>query len=261
MSHAKNKPIINEERARVPYVCGLSRMVFWVGLIDLILFACFAVAAPLLWEKAVFIGFALPGAALLTAYCNLRIVLYRDTFSVRNFFRVTRTYSYAEITGIEQGYWADRLHMGRRHVEINILYKEYPAVLIFLAERYMSQSGGKGIPELPENVPYVCGLSRMVFWVGLVGLIMFVCFAVAAPLFWEKAVFIGIALLGAALLTAYCNLRIVLYRDTFSVRNFFRVTRTYSYAEITGIEQGDGAVRLYTGRRHVEINILYKTNY
>lgn len=148
MSHANKNPALSDVRT---YSCRLSRKVLWVGLVCLIMFVCFAVAAPLFWEKAVFIGIALLGAALLTAYCNLRIVLYRDTFSVRNFFRVTRTYSYAEITGIEQGDGAVRLYKGRRHVEINILYKEYPAVLNLLAERYRSQSGGKGIPALPEK--------------------------------------------------------------------------------------------------------------
>ena len=148
VSHASKSPALSDVRT---HSFRLSRAVLWVGLIGLILFTCFTFAAPLFWEKAVFIVIALLSVALLTAYCNLRIVLYRDTFSVRNVFRVIRTYSYAEITGIEQGFGAVRLYIGKRSVEINILYKGYPSVLILLAARYRSQSGGKGIPRLPER--------------------------------------------------------------------------------------------------------------
>ena len=148
MSRASENRVIGDTRT---HIYRLARGFLWVGLIDLILFICCAVAAPLIWEKVLFAVIAALGAVIVNAFIMLRVTLRPDEFAVRNFWGVTRTYRYSDITGIEAGPGAVRLHIGSSRVEINGLYRDFPALMTFIAARYRRQCGGKSIPKAPER--------------------------------------------------------------------------------------------------------------
>lgn len=68
--------------------------------------------------------------------------------------------------------------------------------------------------------------------------------------------FILFALLGASLVAAYKNCRIIYDETSFTAGDFWGRKRTYAYHEITSMQGGSMDVKLYVGRKVIRIDEL-----
>lgn len=63
-----------------------------------------------------------------------------------------------------------------------------------------------------------------------------------------------LSLLGYSLIIAYFNCRITYNETNFTAKNFWGVKRTYTYNDITGIDEKSKDVKVYMGKRIVKID-------
>ncbi len=96
-------------------------------------------------------SFTFMAIVLILIYLNCRIT-YTDTdFTVRNILRISRTYRYDQITGIETGEDTN-LRIGKKKITINVMSEGSAGFLAFANQRYKelhNTNYRRGIPEVP----------------------------------------------------------------------------------------------------------------
>lgn len=103
-------------------------------------------------------------------------------------------------------------------------------------------------------------LPKLILIIGIIGSAVFLIPAViflfsdsSDPSSVALSVF---SLLGASLIVAYCNCRIIYDETTFTAKNFFGIKHTYTYNQITAIQGNKKDVKIYVGKRVVRIDEL-----
>ena len=71
---------------------------------------------------------------------------------------------------------------------------------------------------------------------------------------WHTPVFAAFALLGASLIVAYFNCRIIYGENEFTYKTFFGVERTVCYKDLTAIQGKAKDVRLYSGKLVIRVD-------
>lgn len=128
---------------------ALPALMAVIGWIDLVFFGGLTVWAYLdgaeIFELSVFVFFALLGGGMVIAYINCRISYDERGFTATNFWGITRSYTYDEITWLK-GTRDIKLYVGDRVVRIDELAVGKTEFLCYAEARYMKTHGGRGIP-------------------------------------------------------------------------------------------------------------------
>lgn len=103
---------------------------------------------------------------------------------------------------------------------------------------------------LPKLFPIIGTIASVVFMV-VAGIALFLNESTALFI-----IFIVISICGAALIAAYCNCRIIYDESTFTSKSFFGCKHTYTYDQITAIQDKSADIKIYIGKRVVRIDEL-----
>ena len=119
-----------------------------IGAVGMIVFAVLALLsyeAEGLPTFVVLMLFELLSVSLVMAYCNCRISYDETSFTVKNFWGITRTYTYDDITW-RKGTRDVTLYVGGHVVRIDELSVGKTEFLCFSEARYRKTHGGRAIP-------------------------------------------------------------------------------------------------------------------
>lgn len=103
-----------------------------------------------IFERSVFLLFALLGVGMVLAYVNCRIHYDKQGFTVKNLWGITRSYTYDDITWLK-GTKDVKLYVGERVVRIDEMAVGKTEFLCHAEARYRKTHGGRGIPIKPPN--------------------------------------------------------------------------------------------------------------
>ena len=103
-----------------------------------------------IFELSVFVFFALLGGGMVMAYINCRISYDERGFTATNFWGITRSYTYDEITWLK-GYKDVKLYVGNRVVRVDEIAVGKTEFICYADARYMRTHGGRGIPINPPD--------------------------------------------------------------------------------------------------------------
>ena len=95
-----------------------------------------------------FIAFSLLGSSLIIAYINCRIAYSEQSFTVKNFWGIKRTYTYDEITAIQEKSMDLRLCVGKRIIRLDGLSIGNFKFLSFAKKQYRKFHNGNSIPTV-----------------------------------------------------------------------------------------------------------------
>ena len=127
----------------------MPALLAWIGGIAVLFFGAMAVWAFMdggdPFALSVFAAFMLLGVSLIMAYINCRITYDEKGFTVTNFWGITRTYTYDDITRLK-GTKDVKLYVGERVVRIDDMAVGKTQFLFYAEARYMKTHGGRGIP-------------------------------------------------------------------------------------------------------------------
>lgn len=133
---------------------ALPALMAVIGGIALVFFGGLTVWAYVdgaeIFELSVFVFFALLGGAMVIAYINCRISYDERGFTATNFWGITRSYTYDEITWLK-GYKDVNLYVGDRVVRVDEIAVGKTEFICYADARYMRTHGGRGIPINPPD--------------------------------------------------------------------------------------------------------------
>ena len=133
---------------------ALPALMAVIGGIALVFFGGLTVWAYMdgaeIFELSVFVFFALLGGAMVIAYINCRISYDERGFTATNFWGITRSYTYDEITWLK-GYKDVKLYVGDRVVRVDEIAIGKTEFICYADARYMKTHGGRGIPINPPD--------------------------------------------------------------------------------------------------------------
>lgn len=118
---------------------------------------------------------------------------------------------------------------------------------IFVLLHKPSKSDGNMVklPLFTLIVGIICAVFFLILTVIVLNLNDFI---------WAAFIFLAFSLLGASLILAYINCRIMYNETEFTAKSFCGVKHTYTYDEITGIHGKNMDVKLYIGKRVIRID-------
>lgn len=132
----------------------LPALMAGIGVIGVVTFAVLAVWSyeeEGLGTALLFLSFVLLSAWLIVAYINCRITYDEHGFTVKNFFGITRGYTYDEITWYK-GTRDIKLYVGGRVVRIDEMAVGKTEFLCYAEACYMRTHGGRRLPtESPDG--------------------------------------------------------------------------------------------------------------
>lgn len=131
----------------------LPRFVFFIGLICSVLFLGFGVYLLFTHRPTAamfFYPFTLLGIILMFGQLNERITYDEHQFVASNLFRISRVYSYADITAIQGKQRTVTIYFGKRRVKINELADGKYRFLSFAKQQYCRIHIGQTVPALPD---------------------------------------------------------------------------------------------------------------
>lgn len=130
-------------------IISLSKILLYVGAIG---FGLFIIASIVLFLtnstilSFVFLLFSIMGYSLLLAYFNCTITYNETEFTHRNFWGISKTFSYNDITGIYSKKKDVKIFIGKKCIRVDETAVNKDIFIGFVRKQYRKSNNGNAIP-------------------------------------------------------------------------------------------------------------------
>jgi len=240
---------------RLPFfylLLGCISLVFWIGV--LVLMSVFQNGTAFWWVYLIFCIFVLISLSLVLAYLNWRVVLNKNDFIYRTFWRKTYQVAYTDV--LDAKFTHNLITL--RTKEKSFFIDPHAVGIHKLTQRYLYIHKNKYLNGKAIRLP------KIQLWIGFIGSIFFVGLMVYINVFPDSTdsaakwwVYIGsglYVLLGLYLILAYQNWFVIMFPYDFVFRSVWRKKYRVAYSDICCVKVCRNVIKLRTKHKSFSID-------